>query len=1277
MSAVPSKVARRCAACAQDKTKSDFSANQLAKPLLIGRCMVCVSGNVWGRVPHGRGNTIPGQPGGRALPGARHSSRERKRKEIWEPRPDSGSQRKVAAAAPTVAALASRRQTSAFAATVAAAGQRAAVAAPPVKPPPVALPCHVDAIVDFLREHHCARGYTAEELQGRGFVPDALADAYRLAPVARAGVGTKENPTRYAYRYEYRCDEPAVATAIHSIVDALERQSDSSADAPSYRAADDGSGYDTAGRKFFWVRRMAAAAPPPLVGGTAAAAADAIERHMAKLYDMMRNEWQEDFHSRHSAAVVVPPPRRSTERRRQPPGARGSYQYSIEQLRSMCRASVLVHQRISMWWPGDQSWYNGTVLRCDTGALFGRGVAVEIEFDDGDISVEALTKNIRLRLFKPPPRPPALQPAPSAKQQPLPVESGNAARRAVSKAARDAGQGKGAPSSGVSARLSNGEGWQNSDIRVGRQFQTALPRSQHSLLPSDFRRMGRVVQPRNSTEALMKAAPDLVMSTTMRHRFEAAIEQYGKDFRGVADFMNSFNDELGSEDSEPEVTATQLTIHYFSKFKHTPAHKAWHRRASRSLRPGLMMSMPGENGDNHERNSSSSRLSNRRRLIPRNGGANGSTTGKKAQKTKPRPSAASGRQSPVEIDFSSYGFPMPSVSAPDIPCGSVSVLVEPGATSRNASECAVVVDWLREHSHDAEGYSNREIKAHLSGYENNFVHGIFSVKSGPDCDKLVRYGAGKNGDPYRYRYKYIYEGVHPDVQLATLAMIDTIERQQKTEFPDMSDELPDENTIKSWDRACQAAMWSQRQAHWNRHAARSRGDGIATLQKSCRERFLSDIGTRAHLIDRLVRFEFCPSQLLGCELGEGSKLLPGLVVLPKTQAEFSTTSEFSGKVKSRGQRQLKRKDNCWSTSMKALELFRCSCEHVTATAVSPGERVRMLLGDGHWHGGVITSRNDLVVDIQFSDGAIKQSIPVSSSGLRVESISDFLCDVITFITHSLEQHSPTVDAKTRAIQKSSAAFPEPLTSLPTSLRCGSVDQLGLKLGGPLISFSDHDPEGQLPSKAELLSWDRNSQEALWKERQTFWSSAASSNGTVPVPHTNRLQSACRKRGLWPRGSESQLKDRLMRYEFFVRMRNEIRTEAGQCPKCKRHHGEYRRLWRPPFSMWHASANRNACEACASAANSNCGNGEGSNADGPLELVTINDDACTVQRLLRCRLSLEVAQRIVAARAVKPFTSARDLSEPIAIPLPPAHLASFNYSARAYICFRSKSCEGFG
>ena len=108
--------------------------------------------------------------------------------------------------------------------------------------------------------------------------------------------------------------------------------------------------------------------------------------------------------------------------------------------------------------------------------------------------------------------------------------------------------------------------------------------------------------------------------------------------------------------------------------------------------------------------------------------------------------------------------------------------------------------------------------------------------------------------------------------------------------------------------------------------------------------------------------------------------------------------------------------------------------------------------------------------------------------------------------------------------KTPRGFPTPLSALPPDLPSGTVNKLSV--GGTM--HNQHQTgmllpnmSKEMPSEAEFATWDRPSQEALWRQRKSYY--------------TNRLrlsdaQRECRLKQLWPGGDKPYVVDRLLRYE---------------------------------------------------------------------------------------------------------------------------------------------------
>lgn len=85
----------------------------------------------------------------------------------------------------------------------------------------------------------------------------------------------------------------------------------------------------------------------------------------------------------------------------------------------------------------------------------------------------------------------------------------------------------------------------------------------------------------------------------------------------------------------------------------------------------------------------------------------------------------------------------------------------------------------------------------------------------------------------------------------------------------MAKRLPSEDEVKSWDCASQHAFWAQRKKYWGSGKG-SGGTGwsgwkLGDLQRECRKRGIFPGGDISFVRNRLLRYDYCPSQLLPCE----------------------------------------------------------------------------------------------------------------------------------------------------------------------------------------------------------------------------------------------------------------------------------------------------------------------------------------------------------------------------------------------------------------------------
>ena len=89
-------------------------------------------------------------------------------------------------------------------------------------------------------------------------------------------------------------------------------------------------------------------------------------------------------------------------------------------------------------------------------------------------------------------------------------------------------------------------------------------------------------------------------------------------------------------------------------------------------------------------------------------------------------------------------------------------------------------------------------------------------------------------------------------------------------LPNMAKRLPTEEELRTWNTASQQAFWEQRRTFWGSGKG-SGGSGwsgwtVGDLQRQLRKRDIWPGGDIPFLRDRLLRYDFCRSQLLPCEL---------------------------------------------------------------------------------------------------------------------------------------------------------------------------------------------------------------------------------------------------------------------------------------------------------------------------------------------------------------------------------------------------------------------------
>jgi hypothetical protein len=369
------------------------------------------------------------------------------------------------------------------------------------------------------------------------------------------------------------------------------------------------------------------------------------------------------------------------------------------------------------------------------------------------------------------------------------------------------------------------------------------------------------------------------------------------------------------------------------------------------------------------------------------------------------------------------------------------------------------------------------------------------------ADKSLEDGLQLNGRPvYRFRYKHRYEGDHPpEVQAAVLSILEHIELDERTIFPKLEDdELPTEEELRAWNQDSQEAYFEQRKSHWNRVG----GNDAAN---ACRERGLWPGGTLPLMRDRLLRYDYCRSQLRPCETrteednpsgpsGSDSDAEADDVdasgfddtVFPEPLTEMPAVT--AGTVEARIEPELQ---EC------LLDVIDKVCDYTGKNGDAESGRANPTLnGLAAFRGSGQHYRlpGTLKVDRRWEISGMGER----RSGRRTVSTSS-----------NGEIMSPAADER------------EPTL--------------------PEIT------EAKLPSEATLRSWNIDSQVAFWKQREAYWSR--------PFWTAAEMQGACRQRKIYPGLSpgcgylhgpgKRFLKDRLIRYDFCRSSLTpaELRTDA--------------------------------------------------------------------------------------------------------------------------------------
>jgi hypothetical protein len=263
---------------------------------------------------------------------------------------------------------------------------------------------------------------------------------------------------------------------------------------------------------------------------------------------------------------------------------------SLERVRELIVSGDLLDREIEVWWDGDSTWFPGRVTRCDVEPK----IAFEVEYEDGERQMEKVNKDLLIRLVDDDEE---TNPYANAyiregddfqcvvpgigECQPLPPIAVAPVQDArVGSVEWDPTKVAGEDLHDYLAVLQKGadvtEDAMDEDKDADEEDEEKEP------IPTDIglRHLHscsyNVATARRGLERLVEEmeVDELVLTPADARRFADAIKEYGKDFRRVCRAMNK---EGKAEVGYRKVTVAQLTVFFYSQWKHTTAYRQWRR----------------------------------------------------------------------------------------------------------------------------------------------------------------------------------------------------------------------------------------------------------------------------------------------------------------------------------------------------------------------------------------------------------------------------------------------------------------------------------------------------------------------------------------------------------------------------------------------------------------------------------------------------------------------------------------------------------------------------
>ena len=353
---------------------------------------------------------------------------------------------------------------------------------------------------------------------------------------------------------------------------------------------------------------------------------------------------------------------------------------------------------------------------------------------------------------------------------------------------------------------------------------------------------------------------------------------------------------------------------------------------------------------------------------------------------------------------------------------------------------------------------------------------------------------------------------------------------------------PTEYELRTWTKQSQLKFWDQRKAMFNKMK-------LTELQRACAKRDIYPGGDKALVLDRLLRNDFCKSQLIeretwneadhaAIETGIGmiyygiiKKPIDMSMIKQKIESQeygsmdamakdmtllFDNARKFDGSVNPESEREV-------SADADALEAAMKQTIKDTLELLKKIERAQKE-----------QEEQEQKAEEEYAKETFKLAAKAAASAPASEKLLETkpsfkeqlmtIFDAVWAAKDSPSHHShlprqrcelfKLLPERQEIAPASISDYPDPRPTPGEKLVCGTVNML---VKGMLPTIADKD----LPEEEDLRTWTRESQLAFWHQRKKYWNRQKQRD----------LQKTCRKRFIWPGGESIHLKDRLLMFDF--------------------------------------------------------------------------------------------------------------------------------------------------